>query len=84
MYLIILKIIKSFRYLCGFTYFVSLHHDSKKSLFVHVPSRETIPIKEMTIALKSIIIESLNQLYGEIIEKFDQAKSDDNVLVTSL
>ncbi len=67
---------------------MSLYHDSKKSLFVHVPSKETIPIKEMTIALKSIIIESLNQLYGEqiekSIEKFNHTILDDNVLVTSL
>ena len=52
-----------------------------------MPSRETIPVKEMTFALKSIIIESLNQLYGEQIEninKLNQSKIDDNVLITSL
>jgi pyroglutamyl-peptidase len=55
------------RFLCGYTYFVSLFHDENKSLFVHVPSRETCKIEEMTLALRSIIIESLSQLYGEQI-----------------
>ncbi|RNA04851.1 pyroglutamyl-peptidase 1 [Brachionus plicatilis] len=52
------------RYLCAFTYYLSLSKDSKKSLFVHVPSEKTFSIHEMTIALKSIIIQSLNQLYN--------------------
>jgi hypothetical protein len=52
------------RYLCGYIYFLSLYHDQNKSLFVHVPDEATIPIKDMAIALKSIIFEALNQLYG--------------------
>lgn len=52
------------QYLCGFTYYLSLHHDTSKSLFVHVPSRQLYSIDDMALALKSIIYEALNQLYG--------------------
>jgi hypothetical protein len=50
-------------YLCGFTYYNSLHHDASKSLFVHVPDENVISIKDMSLALKSIIVEALAQLY---------------------
>lgn len=56
------------RYLCAFTYYLSLNKDSNKSLFVHVPSEERFSIYEMTIAIKSIIIQSLNQLYNTNFE----------------
>ncbi|CAF0783810.1 unnamed protein product [Brachionus calyciflorus] len=52
------------RYLCAYTYFLSLSKDRNKSLFVHVPAEETFSIREMTIALRSIIIQALNQLYN--------------------
>lgn len=52
------------RYLCAYTYYLSLDKDSTKSLFIHVPSEETFSIHEMTIAIRSIIIQSLNQLYN--------------------
>lgn len=51
------------QFLCGFSYYLSLHHDSSKSLFVHVPSMELFSIEEMALALRSIIFESLEQLY---------------------
>jgi hypothetical protein len=56
------------RYLCAFTYYLSLHRDRSKALFVHVPDRETCPIRDMTLALRSIIIDSLNQLYEANLE----------------
>lgn len=52
------------RYLCGFSYYLSLSIDSTKSLFVHVPSKDLFNIDEMALALRAIIFDSLNQLYG--------------------
>jgi hypothetical protein len=53
--------------LWGFSYYLSLSIDSTKSLFVHVPSKDLFNIDEMALALRAIIFDSLNQLYG-----FDQ------------
>lgn len=57
------------RYLCGYTYFLSLHQDPSKSLFVHVPDEKLFSIEDMTLALRSIIFDALRQLYGY---KFDE------------
>lgn len=51
-------------YLCAFIYYISLAKDSTKSLFVHVPSRSVIPVKEQSVALREIVLDSLNQIYS--------------------
>ncbi len=52
------------RYLCGYSYYLSLSKDCAKSLFVHVPGKDCISIKEDSLALRAIIFEALDQLYG--------------------
>jgi pyroglutamyl-peptidase len=51
------------RYLCAYTYYLSLHQDTAKALFVHVPDQSVCPVRDMSVALRSIILDSLNQLY---------------------
>uniref|UniRef100_A0A0M3HNI4 Pyroglutamyl-peptidase 1 n=2 Tax=Ascaris TaxID=6251 RepID=A0A0M3HNI4_ASCLU len=51
------------RYLCGYIYFISLSHDTKRSLFVHVPDFDNEVTEELVIkALKLIINECIRQL----------------------
>ncbi|VDM42987.1 unnamed protein product [Toxocara canis] len=51
------------RYLCAYSYFISLSHDKRKSLFVHVPGfNEDITEQLVATALKRIINECFKQL----------------------
>eukprot|EP00081_Caenorhabditis_elegans_P013484 NP_492491.2 Uncharacterized protein CELE_M04C9.3 [Caenorhabditis elegans] len=47
------------RYLCGFSYFLSLHEDCSKSLFIHVPAFKEECTKE---AVTEVIRETINTI----------------------
>ncbi|KAF1768196.1 hypothetical protein GCK72_000008 [Caenorhabditis remanei] len=49
------------RYLCGFSYFLSLHQDCSKSLFIHVPAFEGECTKE---AVAEVIRETIKSILG--------------------
>ncbi len=51
------------RYLCAYIYYTSLSIDASRSLFVHVPSKDRFPVNEMSVALKEIILDALNQIF---------------------
>lgn len=49
------------RYLCGYSYFLSLHEDCSKSLFIHVPAFEGDCTKE---AVAEVIRETIKSILG--------------------
>ncbi|EGT36582.1 hypothetical protein CAEBREN_16058 [Caenorhabditis brenneri] len=49
------------RYLCGYSYFLSLHEDCSKSLFIHVPAFEGECTKE---AVAEVIRETIKSILG--------------------
>uniref|UniRef100_A0A1I7U5Y2 Pyroglutamyl-peptidase 1 n=1 Tax=Caenorhabditis tropicalis TaxID=1561998 RepID=A0A1I7U5Y2_9PELO len=49
------------RYLCGYSYFLSLHQDCSKSLFIHVPAFEGECTKE---AVSEVIRETIKSILG--------------------
>uniref|UniRef100_A0A8R1HZ25 Pyroglutamyl-peptidase I n=1 Tax=Caenorhabditis japonica TaxID=281687 RepID=A0A8R1HZ25_CAEJA len=51
------------RYLCGFSYFLSLHQDCSKSLFIHVPSFEGECTKE---AVTDVIREAIKVILRHV------------------
>ncbi|VDK43803.1 unnamed protein product [Anisakis simplex] len=51
------------RYLCAYSYFMSLSHDKSRALFVHVPGFDAdVTVQMVTTAIKLIIKECLHQL----------------------
>ncbi|CAB3410536.1 unnamed protein product [Caenorhabditis bovis] len=50
------------RYLCGFSYFLSLNEDPKKALFVHVPPfTEECTKEKVTEVIREIILRALDK-----------------------